>query len=192
LRNITMPTEKINNWVEAETNDFNKRLERLKRGFSFLAMEQDLEGGPNVGTLLMGANMSFGPAVKLVADLSTDPDHAHDRDARKPLPTRAMSRTVPTARFEVEFGVRARLVVARPLPSPSAASKFALFEEMLRSEAVPVEMASCPEPLTEAAVAPAATARLAWPALGPEVMIVAVCTPVARSMAFKRSATVPD
>src|SRR6516165_2377675 len=109
-----------------------------------------------------------------------------------PLPTAATSRTVPTARFEV--AVRARLVVARPVPIPSAASRLlpGLLELMLRSDVVPVETTSCPEPLTEAAVAPAAVVKVACPAVGPEVESVAVLTPVARSIAFSKSPTLPD
>ena len=63
---------------------------------------------------------------------------------------------------------------------------------MLRSDVVPVETTSCPEPLTEAAVAPAAVASAAAPEVGPEVEIVAVWTPVARSMAFSKSPMLPD
>ena len=59
-----------------------------------------------------------------------------------PVPTAAMSRTVPIARFEFVDGVRASDVVAVPLPMPSEASRVELLELMLRSAVVPVEIAS--------------------------------------------------
>ena len=48
----------------------------------------------------------------------------------------AMARTVPMARFELDDGVRASDVVAKPVPMPSEASRFALLELIARSAAL--------------------------------------------------------
>src|ERR1700722_16258177 len=86
-----------------------------------------------------------------------------------PVPTAAIDRVELRASAEFEDCVRGKVVVAVPLPMPSADNRLELFELMLRSGLVPVEILTTP-PAAEDGVSPVAVVRVATPV---EVLIAA-------------------